>query len=107
MGRLGVTRRFEAVFDTIAAGYRPKPDPTVYRDLVELYGLTPSRTVMVEDMAQNLEPAAAMGMTTVWVETDHPWGCERSDGDHVHYVVDDLARWLSAVAAADGAEPAA
>lgn len=103
--RLGVGHCFETVFDIVASGYVPKPDPGIYAELVRRHGLRPDRTVMVEDLARNLEPAAAMGMTTVWVRTDCQVGREGSGGDHVHHVIDDLAEWLDAVTAP--ARPAA
>lgn len=97
MERLGVGHLFESVFDIEAAGYVPKPDPGVYRDLVARFRLDPRRTVMVEDIARNLVPAATLGMTTVWVSTDSRWGREGADGDHVHHVAEDLTAWLEGV----------
>ena len=97
MRRLGVERRFDAVFDIADAGYRPKPDPAVYARLVERHRIDPLSAVMVEDIARNLEPAAALGMTTVWVRTESEWGREGGDGAHVHHVADDLVAWLGAL----------
>ena len=59
--------------------------------------IDPKSAIMVEDMARNLVPAAAMGMTTVWVRTDTQWAVEGSEGDHIDHVVDDLAAWLGAL----------
>ncbi len=98
MARLGVGDRFDSVFDIETAGYVPKPDPGTYRALVDRFALEPKKTVMIEDIARNLVPAAEMGMTTVWLRSDSPWGSEGADGDHVHYVADDLAGWLGRVA---------
>lgn len=98
MGRLGVLDRFDGIFDIVAANYIPKPQPGAYRDLVRRYGLDPARCVMVEDMACNLEPASALGMTTVWVRNENEWGRAGSTADHVHHVADDLTDWLEAVA---------
>lgn len=97
-GHLGLGHLFEGVFDIEASDYVPKPDPAVYRRLVERYRLDPRNTVMVEDIARNLEPAAAMGMTTVWVATESPWGRQGSQDGHVHHVAENLAEWLSVVA---------
>ena len=94
MARLGVTRHFEAVFDIAAANYVPKPAEEAYRLIVERFGLAPRRTLMLDDAARNLKPAAAMGMTTVWVRTDSAHGREGADGDHVHHIADDVAAWL-------------
>ncbi len=98
MDRLGVGHHFDAVFDIKDADYLPKPDPAVYDALVERYSLDPHKTVMVEDIARNLAPAAALGMTTVWVRTQSTVGQEGADAAHVHHVIDDLADWLQALA---------
>ncbi|MGH6953180.1 MAG: pyrimidine 5'-nucleotidase [Alphaproteobacteria bacterium] len=98
LGRLGVRRHFEAIFDIREARYLPKPAPEPYNVLVRRHGLEPARTAILDDIAKNLRPAAALGMTTVWVRTDSPYGREDSDGDHVHYVTDDLVPWLAEVA---------
>lgn len=97
--RLGVTRHFDAVFDIADAEYVPKPEPRIYDTLVRCHGLDPGKTVMIEDIARNLAPAAALGMTTVWLRNDSPVGVEGADGDHVHHVIDDLVPWLEDVVA--------
>jgi putative hydrolase of the HAD superfamily len=98
MERLGVSHHFEAIFDIVASDYIPKPQPEVYQALVKRFDLSPKRTVMFEDMARNLKPAADMGMTTVWVRTDTLWGQESSEGEHIHHATDDLPAWLSNIA---------
>ncbi|MEK9722646.1 MAG: HAD-IA family hydrolase, partial [Rhodospirillaceae bacterium] len=97
MDKLGVAHHFEAVYDIVAADYRPKPEPAVYDDLVARHGLATSRTVMVEDMARNLKPAHELGMTCIWVSTDSDWARDGHDEDHVHHVVDDLTDWLGQI----------
>ena len=97
MEQLGVSHHFEAIFDIVACDYVPKPEPAVYHNLVDRFDLDPGSTVMVEDMARNLKPAAYIGMTTVWVRTDSDWGQEGSEGDHVHHVTDDLSSWLTEI----------
>ncbi len=106
-GRLGILDRFEAVFDIAAADYVPKPDPRPYATLVERHGVDPGRACMVEDIARNLAPAHALGMTTVWVRGELEY--ERAGvgaGLHIDHSVDDLPAWLAAVAdAVTGATP--
>ncbi|MGY8992902.1 MAG: pyrimidine 5'-nucleotidase, partial [Rhodospirillales bacterium] len=99
LNRLGITHHFEAIFDVVAGGYLPKPAPAVYDAMVRQFNITPSRSVMVEDMARNLIPAAALGMTTVWIRTDLNWhGDVDGDlGNHVHHITDDLTSWLNDV----------
>jgi putative hydrolase of the HAD superfamily len=99
--RLGVGHHFEAIYDIVAADYRPKPDAAPYEDLVRRYDIDPARSVMIEDIARNLVPAAALGMATVWLRTHLDWSHDGSDGDHVHHVTDDLVAWLVALPSED------
>ncbi len=98
MARLGITRHFEAIQDIIAADFLPKPDPRPYAQLVRRYDVDPVRACMVEDMAGNLVPAAALGMTTVWLRTDSTWGQPPTgDAAHIHHIINDLVAWLGAL----------
>ncbi len=105
--RLGIAAHFEAVFDIVAADYRPKPEPETYRNLVRRHNIDPRQSVMIEDQARNLPPAAALGMTTVWVRctTDQP-PAPADVAASVHHIVDDLIAWLTAIGAAEAAAPA-
>lgn len=97
LNQLGVGHHFADIFDIVEARYRPKPAPEIYRGVIERFDLDARASVMVEDMARNLTPAAELGMTTVWVRTlsEHgSWGAEESAID---YIVDDLPAWLGAV----------
>ncbi|MBI1776808.1 MAG: pyrimidine 5'-nucleotidase [Proteobacteria bacterium] len=96
--RLGIGRHFEAIHDIVASDYVPKPDPAPYLALIERHGIEAERTAMVEDMAINLKPAHALGMTTVWVKTEHDWAAPGEDAGHIHYRTDDLPAWLEGVA---------
>jgi putative hydrolase of the HAD superfamily len=98
LGRLGVARHFEAIHDIVASDYVPKPDPGPYRVLVKRHAIAAPRTAMIEDMAVNLVPAHALGMTTVWVRTEHDWATQGAEAGHIHYTVDDLPAWLDTVA---------
>ncbi|MFO7481124.1 pyrimidine 5'-nucleotidase [Oceanibaculum nanhaiense] len=91
--RLGLDG-FSGIFDIVAADYMPKPDPAPYASFVKRHAIDPRRAVMVEDIARNLVPAAALGMTTVWVTGSPEWAKAGSEGDHIHHATDDLAGWL-------------
>ena len=60
-------------------------------------GFSPAGAVMVEDMAKNLAPAAALGMRTVWLRTEHDWARDGADAEHVHHVADDLLGFLESL----------
>lgn len=95
LGRLGIAHRIAGIFDITDAEYRPKPDPEPYRVLIERHGIAPERAVMVEDIARNLVPARALGMTTVWVRCGGPPDQDIGTGEHIDVTIDDLVPWLS------------
>lgn len=94
---IGIDHHFEGCFDIIDADYVPKPAPDTYDAVCRRFGIAPASAVMVEDMAKNLVPAAALGMTTVWLDTGVGWSRENSDDGHVHHRIEDLATWLAAI----------
>ncbi len=104
LGRLGIDHQFDGVFDVAAASWQPKPNPEPYQTLIERHRITPNRAVMVEDMAHNLEPAAALGMTTVWIhDEDTPapsWSMPSNASDYVHHKISNLVDWLESLTAA-------
>ncbi len=98
LARLGLGRHFAAIHDIVACAYRPKPDPAIYADFVRHHAIDPHRAAMVEDMAKNLPPAAALGMTTIWVKGGpHP----EDDGHRasIDHEIEALAPFLAEVAA--------
>jgi putative hydrolase of the HAD superfamily len=97
--RLGIAHHFDAVFDIVDANFAPKPDPEAYAGLVRRFELNPRATVMVEDIARNLAPAAALGMTTVWIRNDTEHGRHGLDSVPIDHMVDDLTVWLAAMVA--------
>lgn len=98
LGRLGISHHFEDIFDIIAANYVPKPERSAYELFVRKHDIDPTRAVMLEDIARNLEPAHEMGMTTVWLRSNHDHSAMGSEGDHIHYVINNLVEWLEAQA---------
>lgn len=93
--KLGILMEFDGVFDIATSGYLPKPDIKAYKAFVGHFDISPANTVMIEDMARNLVPAAQMGMTTVWVRTDDRWGHFGHDEAHIHHETDHLTSWLN------------
>ena len=96
LDHLGIAGSFCGILDIEAAGYEPKPALTGYLELMKRHHVTPSTALMVEDIARNLIPAAALGMTTAWVRNPAEWGADGADGEHIHYIVDDLGGFLEA-----------
>jgi putative hydrolase of the HAD superfamily len=95
--KIGIEAHFGAMHDIHASGYRPKPDPHGYAILCERFSIDPLRAVLVDDMAQNLVPAKALGMMTIWVDN----GSERGNHNYDERVVDeritDVGEWLEGI----------
>lgn len=97
LGALGVLDCFDGLHDIHAMAYHPKPDPRAYQDLVARFAIDPRRSFFAEDMAHNLMPAKAMGMTTLWVNN----GSERGNHGHspafIDFETDELTLFLEGV----------
>ena len=97
LARLGLDGLFEAIFDIHAADYLPKPEPRTYHRLLEVMGIEAQRSALLEDLAMNLEPAAALGMTTVWVRDPQVEDDGGKTPDYVDHEVTDLVAWLRGI----------
>ena len=81
---------------------RNASSPESYTRLVERLDFEPRRAVFVEDSARNLAPAAALGMTTVWLASETRWAGDGRSEDFVHHVIDDLTAWLCGLSGPGG-----
>jgi len=101
--KLGLSGLFNGCIDIAASGFTPKHERIAYERFLVSTGSDPAASVMFEDLARNLEPAAALGFTTVLVRSGHDWSHEpaavRPAGPadkpaHVHHFTDDLQAFL-------------
>ena len=58
---------FQHVIESSKAGIR-KPDPRIYRMMIDALAVDPRRCIYLDDLGINLKPARDMGMTTIKVE---------------------------------------
>jgi putative hydrolase of the HAD superfamily len=93
LDKLGLGTSFEAIHDIHACAYRPKPSAESYSSMIAAFGIDPHASVFVEDMARNLAPAKALGMTTVWIDNGSEQGHD-ADRSFVDHTITDLADWL-------------
>ncbi|KAB7647532.1 pyrimidine 5'-nucleotidase [Polymorphobacter fuscus] len=99
LARLGLSESFDALHDIHALDYVPKPQPSAYAGMCAAHDIDPTHAVFVEDMARNLIPAKAIGMTTVWIDNGSEQGPDERR-DHIDYTITDVASWLTGVVAA-------
>lgn len=99
---IGVHAEFDDLHDIHASGYRPKPDPHGYEVMCRRFGIDPATALLADDMVQNLAPAKALGMATVWVDN----GSERGNHGYDHAIVDhritDVGEWLESILGDEG-----
>jgi len=100
LDRLELTGHFAAIHDIVAIDFQPKPNAAGYRALIETYSIEPQRAAMVEDMARNLPPAAALGMTTIWLRGGPHDELDAHHAPAIHHTIDDLTEFLAAVTSA-------
>ena len=94
LDRLGLGASFSGVHDIHAMALRPKPAASAYRGLCDAHALDPARAFFADDMARNLAPAKAIGMTTLWIDN----GSQQDGGgarDFIDYTTADLTGWLA------------
>jgi len=96
LDRLGLGDAFEGIQDIHAMDLKPKPAESAYAGLCAAYDIDPHTAIFFEDMARNLKPAKAIGMTTVWVDN----GSEQhhdADRSYVDHHIHDLVAWLEEI----------
>jgi putative hydrolase of the HAD superfamily len=101
LARLGMAHLFDGVWDIRTMGFVPKPEARAYASAVAADGVVPGRAAMFDDIARNLVPARAMGMTTVWLKSDSPWGkqgplMDVASGD-IDHETENLADFLQSI----------
>lgn len=88
--RLGLSLSFDGVFAIEDADLVPKPHPDTFARLIRRHGVRAESAVFFEDTARNLEPAHALGMTTVLVGPH----ALSNVSPHVRYRTPDLTTFL-------------
>lgn len=94
---IGVHDRFDDLHDIHSSELRPKPDPYGYQLLCERFRIEPVHALLADDMVQNLAPAKALGMTTVWVDNGSERGNHGYDEAIVDIRVKNVGEWLESM----------
>ncbi|HEY5999236.1 MAG TPA: pyrimidine 5'-nucleotidase [bacterium] len=72
LAALGLDGLFSEIFDIVALGFRPKPEPATYRAVLERLHAPAARAILLDDLERNLAPARHLGMRTVLVGAPGP-----------------------------------
>ncbi|SDC34601.1 putative hydrolase of the HAD superfamily [Sphingomonas sp. YR710] len=92
--KLGLSKSFEAIHDIHACAYQPKPHAASYDSMTKALNVDPATALFVEDMARNLKPAKAIGMTTVWVNNGSEQATRDADRSFIDFEISDVGHWL-------------
>lgn len=94
LAKLGLGESFEAIHDVHAMALVPKPQPSAYAGLCAAFDLDPTACLFAEDMARNLAPAKAIGMTTLWVDNGSEQTPGGDDRSFIDFTCTDITAWL-------------
>lgn len=79
LAALGIAHHFQRIYDIRFNHYIPKPSPETLARLISLEGALPSRTLVVDDMADNLQAARELGCKTVHI-------CHEASGEWDYHI---------------------
>ena len=68
--KIGLDKTIDHIFDIIKAEYIPKPDISTYQKVIKEYSLDPDKTIMIDDLPNNLKTAKELGIKTVLIKKD-------------------------------------
>ena len=87
----------EKVFDIQDAKYVPKPEAKTFDLMVKKFGINPTETIYIEDIAKNLSIGHARGCTTVWLINDEHFGKMDADKDFISHKIENLSLFLKKI----------
>ena len=96
--RLEITHLFDDIFDMRRTGFVAKPTRAAYDAALRDGVISSAGAAMFDDLQENLEIPATLGMTTIWLRT-HPQSGGRPG--HIDFETDDLAEFLHTIEVTD------
>ena len=94
---LGIDDLFDGVFDITDCNFIPKPSLDPYKILIKKFNINPKKTIFIDDIAKNLEPAKKLGMKTVWLINDEYWGKKDSNKNFIDLKIENLSSFLKQI----------
>jgi putative hydrolase of the HAD superfamily len=95
--QLGIDDLFDGAFDITDANFVPKPHLDPYTKLIEKFKLKPKQSILIEDIAHNLEQAKKLGMKTCWLENDEAFAKKDADKPYIDYKINNLPSFLQKI----------
>ena len=95
--QLGIDDLFDGAFDITDANFLPKPRIEPYKKLIQKFKLDPNKSILIEDIAHNLEQAKNLGMKTCWLENDEAFAKKDADKPYIDYKINNLPSFLQKI----------
>jgi len=95
--QLGIDGLFDGVFDIVDANFIPKPHIDPYKKIMKKFDLDPKKSILIEDIAHNLEQAKNLGMKTCWLENDESFAKKDANKTYIDYKIKSLPSFLQKI----------
>ena len=92
--QLGISDLFDGAFAITDANFIPKPFKEPYEKLIKKFNIEPSKSILIEDIAHNLEQAKNLGMKTCWLENEETFAKKDADKPYIDYKIKNLPSFL-------------
>ncbi len=95
--QLGIDGLFDGAFDIVDANFTPKPHLEPYKKLIQKFDINPNQSILIEDIAHNLEQAKNLGMKTCWLENEESFAKKDSNKPYIDYKIKNLPSFLQEI----------
>ena len=92
--QLGIGDLFDGTFAITDADFIPKPSIEPYKKIIKKFDLDPKKSILIEDIAHNLEQAKNLGMKTCWLENNESFAKKDADKPYIDYKIKSLPSFL-------------
>ena len=95
--QLGINGLFDGTFDIVDANFVPKPHMDPYKKIIKKFNINPKQSILIEDIAHNLEQAKNLGMKTCWIENDESFAKKDANKSYIDYKIKSLPSFLQEI----------
>jgi len=95
--QLGIKDLFDGAFAITDADFIPKPHVEPYKKIINKFDIDPQKSILIEDICQNLEQAKNLGMKTVWLENNETFAKKDADKPYIDYKIKNLPSFLQKI----------
>ncbi len=95
--QLGIDDLFDGAFDITDANFVPKPHLDPYKKIIKKFKLDPKKSILIEDIAHNLEQAKNLGMKTCWLINDEAFAKKDAHKSFIDYKINNLPSFLQKI----------